>query len=242
MSLLAGPFVEERRAEVPFARATDILTLGSGVSAQAMLLGSEMKPESKREQILSAAEEVFAEKGFKGATVREIAERVNIQTPGLYYHFSNKQEIYDSMIRNIYEGLAGKLLGPIESASGIRSKVELLVDLLMDFWQEHPMAPRIIAQETLQEKALLYEELIPDVLAPMFSGMVLSFEQAEAADRGVRDLDLPMLIYNVFGMTVFYFFAGNVLAKLSGVDVFDPGRVAAARQEIKSLVFEGIGS
>ncbi|MHB8895938.1 MAG: TetR/AcrR family transcriptional regulator [Candidatus Geothermincolia bacterium] len=201
-----------------------------------------MKPESKREQILSVAEEVFAEKGFKGATVREIAEKVNIQTPGLYYHFSNKQEIYDSMIRNIYEGLADKLLEPVESAEGIKAKVSLLVDLLMEFWQEHPMAPRIIAQETLSEKALLYGELIPNVLAPMFSEMVSSFEAAEAADRGIRDLDLPMLIYNVFGMTVFYFFAGNVLAMLSGVDCFAPERLATAREEIKNLVFKGIES
>lgn len=201
-----------------------------------------MKPESKREQILRAAEEVFAEQGFKGATVREIAERVDIRTPGLYYHFSNKQEIYDSMIRNIYERLGEKILEPVERAEGIEEKVSLMVDLLMEFWEEHPMAPRIIAQETLLFKGLLYDELIPAVLAPMFAGMLSSFEEGEVARRGIRDLDMSLFIYNVFGMTVFYFFAGHVLTMLTGVDSFTPERLRAATEEIKTLVFEGIRS
>lgn len=200
----------------------------------------EVRVESKRDQILRVAEEIFAENGFRGTTLREIAERVNIQTPGLYYHFDSKQDIYDSMIRNIYDSLADKLLEPIESAEGVKAKVRLLVELLMDFWSEHQMAPRIIAQETLLEKGLLYDELIPDVLAPMFAGIVRSFEEAEAEDRGIRDLDMPLLVYNVFGLTIFYFFAGHVLAMLTGKDSFSPERLAAARQDIEDLVFKGI--
>ncbi|MBU1671484.1 MAG: TetR/AcrR family transcriptional regulator [Actinobacteria bacterium] len=197
-----------------------------------------MRPDSKREQILRAAEEVFAEKGFKGATVREIAERVDIRTPGLYYHFSNKQEIYDSMIRNIYEGLGSKILEPMAGAEGIEAKVSLMVDLLMEYWAEHPMAPRIIAQETLLFKGLLYDELIPQVLAPMFEGMLGPLE--DEAGPAIRDLDLSLLVYNVFGLTVFYFFAGHVLTMITGVDSFAPERLRTATGEIKDLVFEGI--
>jgi hypothetical protein len=76
----------------------------------------------------------------------------------------------------------------------------------------------------------------------MFAGMLSSFEEGEVARRGIRDLDMSLFIYNVFGMTVFYFFAGHVLTMLTGVDSFTPERLRAATGEIKTLVFEGIRS
>jgi TetR/AcrR family transcriptional regulator len=200
-----------------------------------------MKPESKRDQILKAAEEVFAEKGLKGTTVREIAERVDLQTPGLYHHFSSKEEIYYSVIQDIYFGFGDKVLEPMRRAVGIEEKVTVLIDKLMEFWEEQPNAPMIFAQELMLGSGPFYEEMIPNMLGPMYVETLSAFEE-EKGSGNIRDLDMSMLIYLIFGMAVFYFFAGHILTLLAGVDSFAPERIQAAKEEIKNLVFDGIKS
>jgi len=52
-------------------------------------------------KILEAAESVFAEKGFKGASVGLIAERANIPKPNVYYYFGTKEELYRRVIEDV---------------------------------------------------------------------------------------------------------------------------------------------
>lgn len=201
-----------------------------------------MKPETKKEQILRVAEETFADKGFKGATMREIAEKVNIQTPGLYYHFKNKDDIYNSLILEIYRELWIKVLEPVKQMQGIEQKIRLLVNRLIDFWAEHPKFPRIIALEVLHGSELIDDELVPNFLKPMFNDMVSTLEEEEVREEGIRDIDVPVLVFNVFGISMFYFFSGNILTKLTGEDSFSPERIAKLKDEVLTMVFDGIAS
>ena len=49
------------------------------------------EPESSRERIFNAAIDLFAEKGFNGTSIRNIAEAVEMNTANLYHHFGNKE-------------------------------------------------------------------------------------------------------------------------------------------------------
>ena len=52
-------------------------------------------------KILAAAESVFAEKGFNGASVGLIAERANVPKPNVYYYFGNKEDLYRRVIEHV---------------------------------------------------------------------------------------------------------------------------------------------
>lgn len=52
-------------------------------------------------KILEAAESVFAEKGFKGASVGLIADRANVPKPNVYYYFGNKEDLYRRVIEDV---------------------------------------------------------------------------------------------------------------------------------------------
>ncbi len=52
-----------------------------------------------RDRILDAALEVFSERGFDGATVRQIAAKVGVSDPALYAHFKGKQEIFEALLK-----------------------------------------------------------------------------------------------------------------------------------------------
>lgn len=54
---------------------------------------------AKREEILARALEVFAEKGYRKASLREIAESVGLSQAGLLHHFSSKEELFAEVLR-----------------------------------------------------------------------------------------------------------------------------------------------
>lgn len=60
---------------------------------------------SRREELLSIAAAVFAEKGFEGSTIREIADRAGILSGSLYHHFESKEEMAAEVTRRYWDDL-----------------------------------------------------------------------------------------------------------------------------------------
>jgi TetR/AcrR family transcriptional regulator, cholesterol catabolism regulator len=56
------------------------------------------KSERTRERILDAAAEAFRERGFAATRLSDIAERADLQTPSLYYHFASKEELIEAVL------------------------------------------------------------------------------------------------------------------------------------------------
>lgn len=59
------------------------------------------EPEIRKNEILDAAEELFAQKGFDGTSTNDILEKAGIARGTLYYHFKSKEDIMDALIERI---------------------------------------------------------------------------------------------------------------------------------------------
>ena len=62
-------------------------------------------PASTKVRILEAAEEVFATKGFEGASTRKIAAKAGVNISSLHYHWESKETLYHAVFQNIYNQL-----------------------------------------------------------------------------------------------------------------------------------------
>ena len=59
-----------------------------------------------RERVLDAAESLFAESGFRGASVRDICNLAGVNPGAVSYHFGGKRQLYRSVLRRAAAGLA----------------------------------------------------------------------------------------------------------------------------------------
>jgi AcrR family transcriptional regulator len=65
--------------------------------------GGGQADASTREKILDVALDLFTDQGFDGTSMREIAERLHISKPAIYYHFASKEEILMALHMRLHE-------------------------------------------------------------------------------------------------------------------------------------------
>jgi AcrR family transcriptional regulator len=86
---------------------------------------------STREKILDVALDLFTDQGFDGTSMREIAERLHISKPAIYYHFASKEEILMALHMRLHE-LGKEALARLTSQTVTLEAWGALLDELLD--------------------------------------------------------------------------------------------------------------
>ena len=86
-----------------------------------------MTSTTRREELLSIAAGLFAERGLRATTVRDIADSAGILSGSLYHHFASKEAIVDEILRGFLDALFGEYRRIVEAGLGPRETLELLV-------------------------------------------------------------------------------------------------------------------
>src|SRR6187401_3576039 len=99
------------------------------------------------DRILSAAALEFAERGFAGARVDRIARRAKVNKAMLYYHFSSKQQIYRTLLRQMFTQAAERLQAIAGGPGTPARKIDLAIAGIAAFIQEHTAFASIMLRE-----------------------------------------------------------------------------------------------
>ena len=116
--------------------------------------GLRRKGERTAARILDAAEALFAQKGFAGTSVRDIAGRVELTAASLYNHFEGKEALYASVLERGIRPLLDVMeeLGAREPTA---DATDAMIDAVMAHLRRHPHLPRLIHHEAVTGGALL---------------------------------------------------------------------------------------
>lgn len=96
---------------------------------------STKQTKGTRQRILEVAAGLFAERGFDGATIRDISSKLGIANPSLYYHFKSKGEILAELLAEPFD-LLEKAVDEANNFSGI-DKTRIIVYGLLDSLEVH---------------------------------------------------------------------------------------------------------
>ena len=98
-----------------------------------------------KERILQAAAEVFAERGFEGASTREIAAKAQVNISSLHYHWASKDALYIAIVARVLDSLRERVRQSfIADAEGFdaRQLIERALGGVFDFFADNPRAAR----------------------------------------------------------------------------------------------------
>lgn len=154
-----------------------------------------------RQQILEAAEALFVEHGFKGVSMKDVAEAVAITPAALYYHFpAGKEELFAETIRHFVQAMLERAFLAVNPTANFRERltqltrnllsipVDRLTLLLRDAHEylkpERPEFGRRIARDYAERMTAMFgeamsageiDDTIPaDLLATLHQGMCVA--------------------------------------------------------------------
>ena len=108
---------------------------------------AEPLPSNRRAELLEIAAGLFAEKGFRNTTVRDIAEAAGILSGSLYHHFDSKESMVDEILRTFQEELFAAYDAVLASDDDPRTKIEKCVRLSFEAIAKHPHEVAIFQNE-----------------------------------------------------------------------------------------------
>ena len=103
--------------------------------------------ERRRAEILSVAGRLFAERGIRETTVRQIAEEVGVLAGSLYYYFHNKQGIIHALMRPYVDDLVARYRRCAENRGDARSRLQELVQTSLEAMLAHPHENAVLQVE-----------------------------------------------------------------------------------------------
>jgi AcrR family transcriptional regulator len=193
-------------------------------------------PGSTKARILEAAEEVFALRGFPGASTREIAARAGVNISSLHYHWASKETLYFAVFHDIFDRLVELVRDALEPLQrqplDRRAVIDQTMDRLFDFFADNPNVPKLLVRRIVED-AEIDVGVERDVLVPAwttFSAWVRRLGQK------ISDLDSRLFMLSVHSVMLVYLLDSQAYRSVLGGSVREGALRAQVRDHVKRLV------
>jgi len=155
-------------------------------------------PQGTKRAVLDAAERLFAERGFSGTSMRDIAEASGVSQPLIQHHFGHKDQLYAAVLKRAVDGYVARLP---EEARGTDRPVDLRTEVasLFAFARENTPTLRMVQWARLEGR----HDLISGADCPRHE-MIERIRVAQERGLVRRDIDAPALAVMIEGLVFFW--------------------------------------
>ena len=154
---------------------------------------------SRRAEILERAAEVFNERGYRGASVEELARRVGLRKGSLYHHVRSKEQILGEVLLRGMELLRGGLPGADDARLAPAEKVRAAVHFHLEWMAAEPHVTGVFLRESGNLPARLRQRLRAQV-RDFERRWVALLREGIAAGAFRPDLDPKLMVQLILGL------------------------------------------
>lgn len=199
------------------------------------------KKEIRRENekiILDAAEKVFAEAGYGGATMQLIADLSGLPKANLHYYFPTKESLYRQVVENIFN-IWLQAADVFDAASGPAEGLGAYIDAKMEISRRHPAGSKVWASEVMHN-APVTQDYLETTLVEWTDGRIAAIQ--EWIDEGLMDPIEPRhLLYLLWATTQHYADFSHQIETLNGAQPLSDAQWSDAKESLKRIILKGIG-
>jgi len=184
-----------------------------------------------RAQILTQATRLFAEQGYDGTSVQQIAEAVGIRKPSLLYHFRSKDALRENVLAEMLAHWNSVLPGLLLKAS-TEERFDATMEALSEFFIEDPDRARLFLRETLDRPEQM-QAMLNRFVRPWIELLGAQLDRAKTQGLVQDDVDPQAYAVEVITLAV----AGTAVIDTLQVILPDqPARGSTRARHVRELI------
>ncbi|MBL4917290.1 TetR family transcriptional regulator C-terminal domain-containing protein [Szabonella alba] len=204
-------------------------------------------PKARRQQIrqanetaiLQAAEKVFAEAGYGGATMQLIADMAGLPKANLHYYFPTKEALYRRVVQNIFE-IWLRAADSFDQAPGPVEGIGAYIDAKMEISRRHPDGSKVWASEVMHGAPVI-QDYLETTLRDWTEGRTAHIRRWIDEGR-MAPVDPQHLLYMLWATTQHYADFGHQIETLNGGRPLSDRDWQKAKDTVKAIILRGIGA
>ncbi|WP_028470455.1 TetR/AcrR family transcriptional regulator [Neptunomonas japonica] len=194
--------------------------------------------EINSERILEASCIEFAEKGYAATKIIDIAKKVDLPKPNIYYYFQSKENLYRCVLESIIEPLL-EASAPFDQYDDPAVALEEYIRTKIRISKEHPHASKVFASEIMFGAPHLTKD-ISDKLMQQTTQMTARINQWISEGK-MEPIDAQHLLFMIWASTQTYADFDWQIGKVTGKKKLDKQDYQTAEALITRLVLKGCG-
>ncbi len=195
-------------------------------------------PGSTKARILGAAEEVFAARGFEGASTREIAARAGVNISSLHYHWESKETLYVAVFRNVFDQIRSVLQETLPPLLAEHRDPDAVIDLtvsrLYDFFAGNPNMPKLLMRRIIENESGDFG-IERDVLVPAWNEFSAWLGRL-ASRKKISEIEGRLFMLTVYTVLMVYLLDSGPYQTLLGGSVRSGALAGHVRQHVITIV------
>lgn len=172
-----------------------------------------------RQRLLTAARELFAQRGYEGTSVRDITARAKANLAAITYHFGSKEALFHEVLRGLAEPLVEAVTRAAQGPGTPLQRIEMALRGANDHVQANPWAPPVMLRELARGGRL------PDPVVQAWKRNVstlVGLITAGQQDGSIRAGEPLLLALSAVGQVFFFRVGGRIAQEVAGVDLNRP--------------------
>ena len=189
--------------------------------------------------ILRAAEKVFAEAGFGGATMQLIADVAGLPKANLHYYFTTKEELYRKVVENIFT-IWLRAADSFDKAPGPAEGIGAYIEAKMEISRRHPDGSKVWASEVMHGAPVI-QDYLETTLRDWTAGRAAIIRRWIHEGK-MAPVEPEYLLYMLWAATQHYADFGHQIETLNAGRPLTDRQWKAAKDSVKTIILRGIGA
>lgn len=173
--------------------------------------------KTSKERIIKAAAQEFAEHGLAGARVDRIAEKAGANKAMIYYHFSSKEKLYQTIIEDHVNDIISSMKENIQSSQSLEDLLAQMALTHATCFGANPVLQRIFLRELAQPEGPMLDVIVKLIKGSKVPARIMELLR-EGKEKGeLRDFDEKQALASFIGMNLGFYLIFPVSGKVLGL-------------------------